>query len=85
MPMNLPDGYDPVAKHTIAWAGTPESTATQEATTALVDATVPAMMAALRAAFDREIARARRPRATFVNHTDDEPCILHHTDEGTLT
>ena len=76
MPIRTPDGYDPVAKHTIAWAGTPESVATQEATTALVDATVPAMKAALEAAFDREVAIARRPRATFVNHTDDGPCIL---------
>lgn len=38
--------------------------------------TIRAMKAALHEAFDWEIARARRPRATFVNHTDDEPCIL---------
>lgn len=76
MPMNLPHGYDPVPKFTIPWAETPESAASREATTAVVDAMVPAMTAALQAAFDREIAIARRPRATFVNHTDDEPCIL---------
>ena len=34
------------------------------------------MTAVLEAAFDREVAIARRPRATFVNHTDDDPCIL---------
>ena len=38
--------------------------------------TIRAMKAALHEAFDWEIARARHPRAMFVNHTDDEPCIL---------
>jgi hypothetical protein len=59
-----------VRKHTIPWAETPESAATRDATTALVDATVPAMKVALQAAFDREVAIAR---AAITN------------DEGTLT
>ena len=59
MPMNLPDGYDPVAKRTIPWAETPESAATREATTALAKTMVPGMKAALQAAFDREVAIAR--------------------------
>ena len=81
MPIGHPKGYDPddfnpVLSYSIPWAETPESAATREATTALVDATIPAMKAALQAAFDREVTIARHPRATFVNHTDDEPCIL---------
>ena len=59
MPMNLPDGYDPVAKRTIPWAETPESAATREATTALAAATIPGMKAALQAAFDRQVTIAR--------------------------
>ena len=72
-----------VTKYVHPWPGTPEATATQEATTALVNATIPAMKAALQAAFDREVEIAMRPRAAFVNHTDDEPCILDH--DRTLT
>lgn len=70
MPIRTPDGYDPVPKYTIPWAETPESAATREANTRLVDAMVPAMKAALQAAFDREVAIAR---------------AAHTNDEGTLT
>jgi hypothetical protein len=64
MPIRTPDGYDPVPKRTIAVTSDPRTR------------TIRAMKAALHEAFDREIARATAPRATFVNHTDDGPCIL---------
>lgn len=72
-PIHVPDGYVTAPVRTILWAPDPRT------------ATIRAMKAALHEAFDREIARARRPRATFVNHTDGEPCILDHADDGTLT